>query len=650
MKNYLKIIFLTYFLLSIQLIVSNNLFIIVIFFFIINFYFLKKRKEQKVLNKITFIELIGWFINTYIVLLNDISLWFLALCNLIWLLTSIKIIEARNFICVKNSVIFLFISIGTSSLFNQNIYFNLIYLLSSFLLIYSLLILNSFEETRIFKQLIILISFIPLTFITYIYLPKINPWLNLNPNLISQTGLNNKLKPGDISSLVQNEELVGRVFFENEIPKPSKRYWRVFVLDRFENNIWYETQFNNKIYEKEDLISVNKKNPELNNFENWILEPNYKRNLPWSGEGYPNIKKLDVSSEGILLANEPVKKKIQYKIIKNKSYWRNNFPKLTDKNIDKGQNKLLNEIGQKWANESSSREEIISKAEYFFRNNGFKYTISPGLMNKKNPYDDFLFKKKSGFCEHYAGSFSLLMRAANIPSRVVVGYQGGQILKNINEENYLLIDNSYAHAWSEIWLEDIGWKRIDPTEWVARERIHNSNLIFKKKNLFKKISGNLRVVFYNNFPNFEIGLNNFLNQINLKLNPIIFSKNIIINRLVTFGLFIISLIISVNLILFKNKPNHNKDIFKLSICLYLNVLGSYKYKIKSGETLKHFSKKLALEFPSISTNIFRISNLYNNLRFNEPKANIKIFSLLLYLLALEIKVLIYILFNSKTST
>ena len=90
----------------------------------------------------------------------------------------------------------------------------------------------------------------------------------------------------------------------------------------------------------------------------------------------------------------------------------------------------MNDLGQKWFNESSNAEEIISKAKLFFKENGFKYTSKPEKMSKFNQYDDFLFNKKSGFCEHFAGSFSLLMRAAKIPSRVVVGYQGGQILKN----------------------------------------------------------------------------------------------------------------------------------------------------------------------------------------------------------------------------
>ena len=78
----------------------------------------------------------------------------------------------------------------------------------------------------------------------------------------------------------------------------------------------------------------------------------------------------------------------------------------------------------------------------------------------------FLFNKKIGFCEHFASSFTLLMRAANIPSRVVIGYQGGEVLKNYQGRSYLLIDNSYAHAWSEVWLDDKGWIRVDPTEWI----------------------------------------------------------------------------------------------------------------------------------------------------------------------------------------
>ena len=109
----------------------------------------------------------------------------------------------------------------------------------------------------------------------------------------------------------------------------------------------------------------------------------------------------------------------------------------------------------------------MNKALQFF-NRQFTYTLEPPLLTSRHPYDEFLFETKRGFCEHYAGSFALLMRAAGIPARVVTGYQGGEV-NPLNRE--LLVRQADAHAWVEIWLEGRGWVRIDPTSVVSPDRI-----------------------------------------------------------------------------------------------------------------------------------------------------------------------------------
>jgi hypothetical protein len=84
--------------------------------------------------------------------------------------------------------------------------------------------------------------------------------------------------------------------------------------------------------------------------------------------------------------------------------------------------------------------------------------------------DEFLFETKQGFCEHYAGSFVVLMRAAGIPARVVTGYQGGEY----NDlGGYYILRQYDAHAWAEVWLQNRGWVRIDPTAAVSPARIQS---------------------------------------------------------------------------------------------------------------------------------------------------------------------------------
>ena len=97
----------------------------------------------------------------------------------------------------------------------------------------------------------------------------------------------------------------------------------------------------------------------------------------------------------------------------------------------------------------------------------FYYTLEPPPLGR-NPVDRFLFETRRGFCEHYASAFSVLMRSVGIPTRVVLGYQGGEVNPM---GGHLIVRQSDAHAWTEIWLDELGWYRIDPTAAVAPERI-----------------------------------------------------------------------------------------------------------------------------------------------------------------------------------
>jgi transglutaminase-like putative cysteine protease len=103
----------------------------------------------------------------------------------------------------------------------------------------------------------------------------------------------------------------------------------------------------------------------------------------------------------------------------------------------------------------------------YFRRQPFVYTLSPPLLGD-NGIDEFLFDTRRGFCEHFAGAFVFLMRAAGLPARVVTGYQGGEVNP---VDGYLLVRQSDAHAWAEVWLAGRGWTRVDPTAAVAPNRI-----------------------------------------------------------------------------------------------------------------------------------------------------------------------------------
>jgi hypothetical protein len=123
-------------------------------------------------------------------------------------------------------------------------------------------------------------------------------------------------------------------------------------------------------------------------------------------------------------------------------------------------------MARQWRLEAASIEAYIDRVLNFYRQ-GFIYTLSPPKLGL-NTVDDFLFSSQRGFCEHFASSFVVLMRSVGIPARVVTGYQGGEWNA---ADQYLIVRQYDAHAWTEVWLPQRGWTRIDPTAAVAPNRI-----------------------------------------------------------------------------------------------------------------------------------------------------------------------------------
>ena len=138
-----------------------------------------------------------------------------------------------------------------------------------------------------------------------------------------------------------------------------------------------------------------------------------------------------------------------------------------DLRLPGGRNERSIALAREMRERAGSDQAFVAAVLAKFRDEEYFYTLEPPRLDL-NSVDDFLFNTRRGFCEHFASAFTMLARAAGIPARVVTGYQGGELNPM---SGYLLIRQSEAHAWSEVWLEGRGWVRVDPTAAVAPERI-----------------------------------------------------------------------------------------------------------------------------------------------------------------------------------
>ena len=110
---------------------------------------------------------------------------------------------------------------------------------------------------------------------------------------------------------------------------------------------------------------------------------------------------------------------------------------------------------------------LVSALLAHVRNGEYIYTLEPGTYGK-HAVDEFWLDRKLGFCEHFAASLVVVLRALDVPARVVTGYQGTDP-KPV--DGYYIVRQSNAHAWAEYWQPGEGWVRVDPTAAVAPDRI-----------------------------------------------------------------------------------------------------------------------------------------------------------------------------------
>ena len=181
---------------------------------------------------------------------------------------------------------------------------------------------------------------------------------------------------------------------------------------------------------------------------------------------------IRITADSLLMNRIPVAQRMRYQVSSALQIDWTDAPQLNSNQHDfythlpPNSNPQTRALAESWRNQNLSDEQIIAQALALF-NREFTYTLQPPLLGEHS-VDEFLLLSKRGFCEHFASSFAFLLRAAGIPARVVVGYQGGRWNP---VENYLLVRQSDAHAWTEVWIAGKGWQMIDPTAAVAPNRI-----------------------------------------------------------------------------------------------------------------------------------------------------------------------------------
>ena len=392
---------------------------------------------------------------------------------LLAIMAALKLLETRK---RRDQFVLLFIAIFLvmSSLLREQYLWSLPYLLLAVFLIMTSWLRVSAEAGQPMQRSFatggrLVLYAAPLAIAMWVFFPRIATpfWAVPMDTGTATSGLSDSMSPGDISSLSLSNAVAFRATFEDRIPEPRDRYWRGLVLTVFNGRTWSGNdpfegpRVHEQISGEGDPVSYQV-----------ILEPTrqpwvFALDMPWSW----TLPRTFMGPQQQLARSRPIDQRVAYEVMSYLDYRtevdlpdfaRNWYQRVPAESNSRTQ-ALAKEMREAAPSDAAYIQTVLSK----FHEEEFFYTLEPPPLGS-NPVDRFLFDTRRGFCEHYASAFAVMMRSAGIPARIVLGYQGGEMNP---VGGHMIVRQSDAHAWNEVWLDGVGWYRVDPTAAVAPDRI-----------------------------------------------------------------------------------------------------------------------------------------------------------------------------------
>lgn len=385
------------------------------------------------------------------------------------LMAGMKLLETRD---VRDLTVLVFVAyflLFAGFLYNQQLLLLPYMLITAWLLTATLMRIHQKSPMSVREALLLTgkmgLQALPVAVLLFLFFPRLpGQFWSLPARERAITGLSDEMSPGDVSELSISGAIAFRVRFEGDLPPPSQRYWRGPVLQDFDGRTWRMSEV--PLMQQRIEVTGTPYRYRI------TLEPH---NRHW-------LFPLDVVTEWPqrqtrrthdlqLMSRNAISTLSSFELTSATSYRISGPLPITTRRatlrLPPDRNPRALELARRLRAQAGDDEAFVRAVLNMFREQEYFYTLEPPRL-EAHSVDDFLFNTRRGFCEHFASAFTFMARAAGIPARVVTGYQGGEFNPL---GGYLIVRQSDAHAWSEVWLDGRGWVRVDPTAAVAPERV-----------------------------------------------------------------------------------------------------------------------------------------------------------------------------------
>ena len=333
------------------------------------------------------------------------------------------------------------------------------------------------EPARV--TLTLLAQALPLVLMLFFVFPRglLDLSAALGRSRFGETGIDNTLDPGSIAGVALSSDVVFRARFpDGEPPANASRYWRCITLWDCDGLRWTRGErlgYLPPILAKKGSNDVRQIIDLEAHGRQWLPALDLPLNAAMRGS------KMLPEFDQTLTSGVPIRSSERIEVISRMEDYTQPRPaprplpehhREAALQLPEAISPRLRQITDAWEASAQNDEQIVNLALNHLRSQGFTYTLEPGQYAGPGGLEDFFINRRTGFCEHFSASFATLMRMAGVPSRLVVGYLGGEY--SDHNGGYLIVKQSDVHAWTEVWLERYGWFRIDPTAALAPDRVN----------------------------------------------------------------------------------------------------------------------------------------------------------------------------------
>jgi len=475
--------------------------------------------------------------------------------------------------------------------------------------------ISMFADLAFSLRLLLLAGPVALAF--FVFFPRWAAplWGVPQSTLDAKSGLSDTMSPGTIRSLFLDDSPAFRVTFENSPPGLSELYWRGPVFWNYENNTWTSNFYSR------NLVAQNLPDRARARWRYTVqLEPN-ERNWLFALD-YPTFAPPEtrIGIDFQMRRRRPVTQLLQYHMASNPDFI--DAPELQVTlqklalQLPEGLNPRTRELMRQWRHETPQPQALIQRILDYFNQENFQYSLDPPPLGK-NAVDDFLFNTRNGYCEYYASAFAVMMRMAGIPSRVVTGYLGGWYSEL---GDYLLVRQSDAHAWTEVWLEHKGWTRVDPTASVSPLRVlRGSREALYASRHFLDFAWVLSL--RNGFDVLEQRWNKWVIEFGAQNQARLFSsfglKYLSPAGLVAILFAILAVLAYLLLpLIFRTIGPGDRDPLRLAWEKFIRRLNKTGFSPQPSDGAQELAQAAAEHLPAHSAEIFNIAGLYNRYRYS----------------------------------